>query len=75
MTTSSRTTRATVSSAMHATNHHLANARSLHATTAASTGISTASTRHLRIHRVAMPLASKRVTGCAHSTSITSSVG
>lgn len=75
MTTSSRITRATMSSAMLATNHHLANAPSSHATTAASTGTSTASTPRSQTRRVAMLTAPRRATGCAHSMSITSSVG
>jgi hypothetical protein len=75
MTTSSGTARAIMCSAMLATNHHLGNAPSSHATTVASTGTSTASTRHSQIHRVAIIMALRRATGCAHSMSITNSDG
>lgn len=70
-TSSSRTTKATVSSASLATSLPLESAQSLPATTAASTGTLIASTLHLLTHPVATLMASKQATGCVRCMSIT----
>lgn len=66
-TTDTRTAKAISCSAMLATSHLWANARSSHATSAASTGILTASTLHSQILQIATNTVSRRVTGCVRS--------